>query len=244
MSKATVVPVRTGYVCRGRKRALMKKYDTVIFDLDGTLLNTLEDLHDCVNVIMKRFGWAEHSLGQIRKFVGNGIGKLMERSVPGGKGNEQFEEAFSEFKSYYTSHCQVKTRPYDGVIDLMRILTQHGYRIAIVSNKNDAAVKELNQIYFAGYTGAAIGDREGARRKPAPDSVITALCELGSSKEKAVYIGDSEVDYETAKNSGLDCILVSWGFRDRELLESFEGAVVVDTCEEICRHLGIVLHLH
>lgn len=217
----------------------MKKYDTVIFDLDGTLLNTLEDLHDCVNVIMKRFGWPEHSLGQIRTFVGNGIGKLMERSVPEGKENEQFEKAFSEFKSYYTSHCQIKTRPYDGVIELMQKLAKNGYRIAIVSNKNDVAVKELNQIYFARYTGAAIGDREGARRKPAPDSVFAALHELGSVKETAVYIGDSEVDHETAKNSGLDCILVSWGFRDRELLERLEGAAVVDSCEEICRYLGI-----
>lgn len=217
----------------------MKKYDTVIFDLDGTLLNTLEDLHDCVNVIMERFGWAGHSLGQIRKFVGNGIGKLMERSVPGGRENEQFEKAFSEFKSYYTSHCQIRTRPYDGVVELMQRLAENGYRMAIVSNKNDAAVKELNQIYFDRYIKAAIGDRAGARRKPAPDSVIMALHELGSEKEKAVYIGDSEVDYETAKNSGLDCILVSWGFRDRELLERMEGAVVVDTCEEICRFLGI-----
>ncbi|MCM1244635.1 MAG: HAD-IA family hydrolase [Roseburia sp.] len=216
----------------------MKKYDTVIFDLDGTLLNTLEDLHDCVNVVMRQFGWEEHSLEQIRRFVGNGIGKLMERSVPDGRENERFEEAFSEFKSYYTSHCQIKTRPYDGVIELLAYLKEKGYRIAIVSNKNDAAVKELNQIYFAHYTGAAIGDREGARRKPAPDSVFTALSELGSCKERAVYIGDSEVDYETAANSGIDCILVSWGFRDRELLESFEGALVVDHCEEICRYLG------
>lgn len=215
----------------------MKKYDTVIFDLDGTLLNTLEDLHDCVNVIMRRFGWTEHSLGQIRKFVGNGIGKLMERSVPGGKENEQFEEAFSEFRSYYTSHCQIKTRPYDGVIALMQALKDNGYRIAIVSNKNDAAVKELNEIYFAPYTKAAIGDREGMRRKPAPDPVLTALDELGSCKENAVYIGDSEVDHETAKNSGLDCILVSWGFRERELLESFEDALIADTCEEIFKYL-------
>lgn len=211
----------------------MKTYDTVIFDLDGTLLNTLEDLRDSVNVIMERYNWKQHSLEQIRTFVGNGIGKLMERSVPEGRDNKDFEAAFADFKSYYTGHCRIKTRPYDGVLELMHQLSVKGFRMAIVSNKNDAAVKELNEIYFSKYTGAAIGDREGSKRKPAPDSVYTALEELGSQKETAVYIGDSEVDYQTAKNSGLDCILVSWGFRDRELLESFEGSTVVDNCEEI-----------
>ena len=211
----------------------VSKYNTVIFDLDGTLLNTLEDLRDSVNVIMERFGWQQHSLEQIRRFVGNGIGKLMERSIPGGRENEAFEEAFLQFRAYYTEHCRIKTRPYDGVLDLMRTLSEHGFRLGIVSNKNDAAVKELNEIYFSQYTGVAIGDREGARRKPAPDSVYAELEELGSEAEEAVYIGDSEVDYETAKNSGLRCILVSWGFRDRELLESFEYATVVDRCEEI-----------
>lgn len=214
----------------------MKK-NTVIFDLDGTLLNTLEDLRDSVNVIMERYGWEVHSLAQIRNFVGNGIGKLMERSIPGGRENVQFEEAFANFREYYTGHCRIKTRPYDGVLELMKILSETGFRMAIVSNKNDAAVKELNQIYFAEYTQVAIGEREGVRRKPAPDSVFAALKELGSCQEEAVYIGDSEVDYETAKNSGLDCILVSWGFRDRELLESFDGAVVADSCEEIGRML-------
>lgn len=211
----------------------MKKCNTVIFDLDGTLLNTIEDLRDSVNVIMERFGWPTHSLDQIRSFVGNGIGKLMERSIPNGKGNESFEEAFVQFREYYTEHCRIKTKPYDGVLELMKTLSEHGFRLGIVSNKNDAAVKELNEIYFSDYTKAAIGDRDGARRKPAPDSVYQALEELGSRKEEAVYIGDSEVDYETAVNSGIPCILVSWGFRDRELLESFENATVVDQCEEV-----------
>ena len=211
----------------------MKKKDTVIFDLDGTLLNTLDDLRDSVNAVMKKYGYPQHSLEQIRTFVGNGIGKLMERSVPGGRENEQFEQAFADFKSYYTDHCQIKTKPYDGVVDLMKCLSEQGFKLAIVSNKNDAAVKELNEIYFSRYTNAAIGERKGVRRKPAPDSVYAALDQLGSDIEKAVYIGDSDVDYETAVHCGLDCILVSWGFRDRELLESFDGAVVVDRCAEI-----------
>ena len=211
----------------------MKKKDTVIFDLDGTLLNTLDDLRDSVNAVMKKYGYPQHSLEQIRTFVGNGIGKLMERSVPGGRENEQFEQAFADFKSYYTDHCQIKTKPYDGVVDLMNCLSEQGFKLAIVSNKNDAAVKELNEIYFSRYTNAAIGERKGVRRKPAPDSVYAALDQLGSDIEKAVYIGDSDVDYETAVHCGMDCILVSWGFRDRELLESFDGAVVVDRCAEI-----------
>ena len=211
----------------------MKKKDTVIFDLDGTLLNTLDDLRDSVNAVMKKYGYPQHSLEQIRTFVGNGIGKLMERSVPGGRENEQFEQAFADFKSYYTDHCQIKTKPYYGVVDLMKCLSEQGFKLAIVSNKNDAAVKELNEIYFSRYTNAAIGERKGVRRKPAPDSVYAALDQLGSDIEKAVYIGDSDVDYETAVHCGMDCILVSWGFRDRELLESFDGAVVVDRCAEI-----------
>ncbi len=211
----------------------MRKYDTVVFDLDGTLLNTLEDLCDCVNVIMERFGWQAHTLEQIRNFVGNGIGKLMERSVPEGRDNPRFEEAFEAFREYYTGHCRIKTRPYDGVLELMRTLKENGFHIAIVSNKNDAAVKELNGIYFSRFTESAIGDREGQQRKPAPDSVYAALEEMGCSRERAVYIGDSEVDYQTAVNSGLACILVSWGFRERKLLESFDKAVVVDECQEI-----------
>lgn len=211
----------------------MKKKDTVIFDLDGTLLNTLEDLRDSVNVMMRQYGYPEHSLEQIRSFVGNGIGKLIERSVPEGCENIRFEQILADFKNYYTGHCRIKTKPYDGVLDLMKTLSEQGFKLAIVSNKNDAAVKELNEIYFAAYTGTALGDCKGRKRKPAPDAVFAALDELGSEKDDAVYIGDSEVDYETAKNSGLDCVLVSWGFRDREVLERFEGAVVVDTCGDI-----------
>lgn len=215
----------------------MNKKNTVIFDLDGTLLNTLEDLRDSVNAIMKKYGFPQYSTDQIRSFVGNGVGKLIERSVPEGRENESFEAALADFKSYYTAHCRIRTKPYDGVLDLMKSLCERGFRLAIVSNKNDAAVRELNEIYFSQYTKAAIGDREGAKRKPAPDAVFAALGELGSEKENAVYVGDSEVDYETAANSGLDCILVSWGFRDRELLQSLEGAVVADDCEQLLNML-------
>ncbi|MCD7825933.1 MAG: HAD-IA family hydrolase [Clostridiaceae bacterium] len=211
--------------------------DTVIFDLDGTLLNTLEDLRDSVNAIMQRYGWETYSLQQIRSFVGNGIRVLMERAVPQGADNALFDQAFAAFRAYYTEHCRIKTKPYDGVLELMQCLAEKGIRMAIVSNKNDGAVQELKNIYFSKYVAAAIGDRDGARRKPAPDSVYAALEEMGSRKENAVYIGDSEVDYQTAVNSGLPCILVSWGFRDREVLSRLAGAYIVDSCDEITQLL-------
>ena len=147
------------------------RYNTIVFDLDGTLLNTLEDLCDSVNVIMERFGWKTHSLEEIRRFVGNGIGKLMERATPEGRENPQFEEAFEAFRAYYTDHCQIKTRAYDGVVDLMNELKENGAKLAIVSNKNDAAVKELNEIYFSGCVSAAIGEQRGK-----PEGTEHALC--------------------------------------------------------------------
>ena len=157
----------------------------------------------------------------------------MERATPEGRKNPQFEEAFEAFRAYYTDHCQIKTRAYDGVVDLMNELKENGAKLAIVSNKNDAAVKELNEIYFSGCVSAAIGEVEGRQRKPAPDEVYAALEELGSTKDEAVYIGDSEVDYATACASGLPCVLVSWGFRDKELLESFDAEKVVDNVKDL-----------
>lgn len=215
----------------------MKKKNTIIFDLDGTLLDTLDDLRDSVNVTLTHFGWEPRSLEEIRHFVGNGLRKLMERATPEDCSNDQFEEAFDFFRKYYVEHCRIKTKPYNGIFKLLAVLKEKGCRMAIVSNKNDAAVKELSKDYFDEYVAVAIGEREGVARKPAPDSVFAALKELGSSAEDTVYVGDSEVDYATAKNSGLDCILVSWGFRDKELLQSLEGAVVVDDWEELLEKL-------
>lgn len=212
---------------------MKEKITTILFDLDGTLLNTLEDLADSVNEIMRRYLWPEHSLQAIRSFVGNGMRKLIERSIPDGKENPLYEQVFQEFQSYYLSHCQIKTRPYEGVLELMGELKAAGYDIAIVSNKRQNAVEELNELYFKKYTNTVVGDREGARCKPAPDAVFFALENMGRTVKEAIYIGDSEVDYETAKNSGLPCVLVSWGFRDREMLLYMEGATVVDSCQEI-----------
>ena len=215
----------------------MKRYKAVIFDLDGTLLNTLEDLTDAVNHVMRQFNYPEHTIEEIRSFVGNGIKLLIERSLPDGKDNPEFDKVFSEFKSYYTSHCRIKTRPYDGIMELISTLHEQGYKLAIVSNKNQSAVTELNNIYFSDYISTAIGEKEGVRKKPAPDTVIKALSELGISSDDAVYVGDSDVDRETAENSNMDCISVTWGFRDRKLLESLNPYAIIDKPAELLNYV-------
>lgn len=215
----------------------MKKYDTVIFDLDGTLLNTLEDLTDAVNYALREKKMPERTIEEVRMFVGNGVQRLMELSVPDGLDNPAFEETFSLFKAYYAVHCNDKTRAYDGVVPLLRELKEEGYALAIVSNKLDSAVKELSEIYFDGIVKTAIGEKEGIAKKPAPDTVFAALRELGKTAETAVYVGDSDVDAATAKNAGLPCISVLWGFRDREFLEQCGAEWFAKTPEEVWKFL-------
>lgn len=195
-----------------------RKYDAVVFDLDGTLLDTLQDLTDSANAAAKRYGLPEHSLEEIRSFVGNGIRRLMLRIVPGGESHPDFEYVLAYFKEYYGAHCMDETEPYPGIMGLLDGLKKEGRRIAIVSNKADFAVKKLRDVYFGDLVDVAIGEREDCRKKPAPDSVWQALKELGVSRERAVYVGDSDVDLRTAENAGIPCIPVSWGFRSREFL--------------------------
>lgn len=215
----------------------MKTYTTAIFDLDGTLLNTLDDLTDSVNHVMEQFGFPTHSIREIRRFLGNGIRVLMEKAVPEGTDAETFERAFEAFHAYYTDHCAIKTAPYPGMVEVLRRLKQDGFHTAVVSNKNDEAVKILMEQHFPGLVDSSMGVRDGIRKKPAPDSVLEVMRELGTAREDAVYIGDSEVDKATADNSGLNCISVTWGFRDRELLESLHPYKLVDTAEELYRTL-------
>ncbi len=166
---------------------------------------------------------------------------LMKRSLRRDTEPEVLERLFQELRDYYTKHCQMKTRPYDGIMEALEYFQKLGYKMAIVSNKNDAAVKELNAYYFEKYISVAIGEREGIQRKPAPDTVFAALKQLGSSKDNALYIGDSEVDYETARNAGMDCMLVSWGFRDRSILEQLKPEFLMDKPEEMTGVLSKVL---
>ena len=210
-------------------------YRAIIFDLDGTLLNTLEDLKDGVNYALAAKGFPERSLEEIRTFVGNGIANLIARSVPEGTDEEVRSEVLQEFRPYYTKHCRVKTRPYDGILDLLANLKKQGFLMGIVSNKNDAAVKELAKYYFADYVETAIGEREGIQKKPAPDSVYEVMRLLGVGREQTVYVGDSEVDRATAINAGVDCISVTWGFREEKVLWELKPEYLIHKPEEIIR---------
>ena len=216
----------------------MKKYDTVIFDLDGTLLNTLEDLKDGVNHVLKENGYSQRTLEEVRQFVGNGIRRLMELAVPEGISDEKFEKVFEEFRTYYTAHCQVKTCAYDGILELLKELKTQRYALAIVSNKNQGAVSELNEIYFKEWIETAIGQTDGIRKKPAPDTVLQALKSLGKERKTALYVGDSEVDFQTAENVGMDCVLVTWGFRTPEELKSFTPVARIEKPQELLEILA------
>lgn len=215
----------------------MKKYDAIIFDMDGTLLNTLDDLAAAVNYAMRKMKMPERSIEEVRAFVGNGVRRLMERSVPNGTANPAFEEAFQAFREYYGGHCNDKTGAYEGVAELLRELQREGYAMAIVSNKLDSAVKELSDIYFEGIIKTAIGETEWTAKKPAPDMVYQALKELGIPVERAVYVGDSDVDIMTAKNAGLPCISVLWGFRDKEFLLAHGAVRFAGTPDELKSYL-------
>lgn len=213
----------------------MNKKDTVVFDLDGTLLDTLDDLKNSVNYALESQGYPVRTKEEVRQFVGNGIVLLMQRALPGGQENPDFEKVLETFKKHYGVHCNDLTKPYDGIMELLDLLKEKNVKMAIVSNKADFAVKELSEIYFKGIIPVAIGEKEseGIRKKPAPDTVMEALKELGSSAEDAVYVGDSEVDLATAQNCNMDSILCEWGFRERSVLEELGGKVFVKKPSEI-----------
>ena len=209
------------------------RYQLAIFDLDGTLLNTLEDLTDSINYTLSMSGFPKRTIEEVRRFVGNGIRLLVERSVPRGTKEEKVNQIYLAFMEHYAAHCADKTRPYNGVVALLRRLREAGIKTAVVSNKADSAVKELCEKYFTGLLDEAVGEREGIRRKPAPDSIEEVLRNLEIGKAQAVYIGDSDVDVETAANAGLEQIAVTWGFRDKDCLLASGAKVFVSTPEEI-----------
>lgn len=198
----------------------MMTYSTYIFDLDGTLLDTLGDLATSVNYTLRTHGMPEHSIDDVRRFVGNGVRKLMERAIPDGEKNPDFEATFATFRQYYMQHSLDTTRPYEGIPETLAELKKRGCHLAVVSNKMMAATQELIRHFFPDTISVAIGEHEaeGIRKKPAPDTVFAALQQLGVGKEGAVYVGDSDVDIQTAANVGLPCISVLWGFRDRDFL--------------------------
>lgn len=198
----------------------MNSFSTYIFDLDGTLLDTLGDLAASVNYALRTHGMPERSVDDVRRFVGNGVRKLMERAVPDGADNPRFDAAFATFRQHYMAHSLDTTRPYEGIPEALEALKARGCHLAVVSNKMMAATQELCRHFFPDTIEVAIGEDEaaGIRRKPAPDTVFAALKALGVGKENAAYVGDSDVDIQTARNAGLPCISVLWGFRDRDFL--------------------------
>jgi phosphoglycolate phosphatase len=219
-------------------------YDTFVFDLDGTLLDTLGDLAAAVNFALRTHGMPEHSVDDVRRFVGNGVRRLMERAVPDGEQNPLFEEALATFRRYYLEHSMDTTRPYEGIPEMLAGLKRRGKRLAVVSNKFQTATEELCRHFFPDTIEVAIGENEaaGIRKKPAPDTVFEALRRLGYpltthlsplTSEKAVYVGDSDVDILTARNSGLPCISVLWGFRDRDFLLSHGATTLIASPEEL-----------
>ena len=209
------------------------KYELAVFDMDGTILNTLDDLTDATNHALRTFGYPEHSIEEVRFFVGNGIAKLIERATPAGTSEEERVRVRAEFMDYYKIHSADKTGPYPGINDLLKKLRAAGVRTAVVSNKPDVAVRELVKTYYDGLFDAAVGDMEGQAVKPAPDMCLKVFKKLGMGPEKAVYIGDSDTDIQTARNAGLDEILVSWGFRGRQFLTEHGAKNICDTPDEV-----------
>lgn len=211
------------------------KYRLAIFDLDGTILYTLEDLKISLNHALSKNGLPERTLDETRRFVGNGIRKLIERAVPENSDPGLVDKVFDDFNLHYKEHCTDHTRPYEGIPELLSALRESGVKTAVLSNKADYGVQELCARYFPGMFDFAAGEKAGVRKKPAPDGVFAILEKLGVSAADTVYIGDSEVDIETAENAGTDSIIVDWGFRERELLISRGARVIASAPKEILR---------
>lgn len=214
-------------------------YTTVIFDMDGTILDTLEDMKESINAALTAEGFPPRTLDEVRWFVGNGNHRLAERAVPEGTPADKVEAVFRGFHRHYKAHSRDHTRPYEGILSLLTHLAAAGIRIAVVSNKADYAVQDLCQVYFPHIFEAQAGEKEGIRRKPYPDGVLAVMKEVGADPAHTVYVGDSEVDIETARNAYLPCISVTWGFRSKEFLLAHGAVNMAETVEELGKQLGI-----
>lgn len=207
--------------------------DTIIFDLDGTLLNTLEDLRDSVNYALAKQNFPLRTLSEIRSFVGNGIRLLMERSVPENTNPEIFEICFADFCEYYKAHMEDKTAPYEGINEMLVSIKAQGFKTAIVTNKADFAAQDLCKRMFGDTIDLVVGSTDDRPNKPAPDGVYYALEVLGSKLENTVFVGDADTDILTANNAGLDSIGVLWGFRDREIIEKEGAKYIVESVKDL-----------
>ncbi|NLL94092.1 MAG: HAD family hydrolase [Clostridiales bacterium] len=218
--EGTVAPQSSG------KLTLNRKYTTIIFDLDGTLLDTLVDLNKSVNYALEKNGFPVKTLEETRRFLGNGMGRLVMSSLPEGTSEEIFNIVLGDFKKYYEIHSNDNTKLYEGIDKLLDILKKLNYNLAIVSNKVQSAVSTLRTRYFDTTISVAFGEQVGIKRKPAPDMVFMAMKEFNASPDETLYVGDSEVDIQTAINAGIDCVSVDWGFRSAdELMEA--GATII-----------------
>ncbi len=209
----------------------------LIFDLDGTLLNTITDLHNALNYALKARGFPEKTEAETQQLLGNGIDILVAGALPNGKENPKFAETYAAFKAYYSAHLNDNTAPYNGIIPLLQELKARHIKMGIVSNKFDEGVNALAKQHFSGLIDHAQGTSDSVEKKPAPDAVFALIKELHAENEKNIYIGDSDVDIATAKNAGIPCISVSWGFRSRKFLESINANPIIDTPEELLRYI-------
>lgn len=213
----------------------------VIFDLDGTLLDTLADLRDSLNTVLMTHGLPTRTMDEVRSFVGNGIGKLVERALPQGKQHPAFAAIEAEMRVYYAAHCNDQTAPYVGIPALLDALRAAGFAVGVVSNKPDAQVKSLCERFFGANVTVAIGQTTQVRMKPAPDTVFAAMHALSTDAAHAVYVGDSEVDLETARQAGIPCISVTWGFRSRAALTAAGAVYLADTPKMVLEQIGGLL---
>ncbi len=209
------------------------KYQAVLFDMDGTVLDTLDDLCDSINHSLAEFSLLPVSREHVRQCLGNGAAFLVSHSIPAGSSPELEANVLAFYKPWYDAHCLIKTAPYEGILPMMQSLKDHGLRLAIISNKPNRAVQELSDAFFPGLLELSVGESPSVRRKPAPDTVLTAASQIGLSVDQCVYVGDSEVDLQTARNAGMDCISVTWGFRDEAQLIEAGASVLVRTPEEL-----------
>lgn len=212
------------------------KYKTVLFDLDGTLLDTLADMTDALNRTMRLHGLPERTEKEVRSFVGNGARRLIELAAEGVDG-ERFEQILSDYKKDYDENYLIKTAPYPGILELLKTLRDNGVQTGVVSNKPDSTVQELSEALFQNLADVSVGEKAGIRRKPAPDTVLAAMEQLGASKDSTVYVGDSEVDIATARAAGIPCISVTWGFRDRDVLIEAGAQTFADDSDELLKLL-------
>ena len=209
------------------------KYQAVLFDMDGTVLDTLDDLCDSISHSLAEFSLPQVSREHVRQCLGNGAAFLVSHSIPAGSSPELEADVLAFYKPWYDAHCLIKTAPYEGILPMMQSLKEQGLRLAIISNKPDRAVQELSDAFFPGLLELSVGESPSVRRKPAPDTVLTASSQIGLSVDQCVYVGDSEVDLQTARNAGMDCISVTWGFRDEAQLIEAGASVLVRTPEEL-----------